>query len=126
MELLIIRPVDAQANPRQLNGPVSLALALALMIEGSTEKVPGFTSISRQGVIRRCTAYCAANAKVTGMEVNSTATALWHIALKREGLDRGLRRSDGSIADWLAGNVVVVLDEPESPPATPTDTANSI
>jgi hypothetical protein len=37
------------------------------------------------------------------MEVNSTATALWHIALKRQGLDRGL----------LAGNVVVVLDEPE-------------
>ena len=95
----------------QFDGPVSLALALALMIEGPPEEVPGFTSISQQGVVRRCTAYCAENAKKNGLPVNSTATALWHAALKRQGLERGLRREDGSIADWLAGNVVVVLFE---------------
>src|SRR6476469_896871 len=111
MEFLIIRPTDTHPQPRQLNGPVSLALALALMIEGSAEEVPGFTSISQQGVIRRCAAYCAENAKKNRLPVNSTATALWHAALKRQGLERGLRREDGSVADWLAGNVAVVLDE---------------
>jgi hypothetical protein len=109
--LLLIRPSDAHPQPRQLDGPVSLALALALTIEGLPEEVPGFTSISQQGVVRSCIAYCAENAKKNGLPVNSTATALWHAALKRQGLERGLRRSDGTIADWLAGNVVVVLDE---------------
>ena len=40
--------------------------------------------------------------------INAWATALWHAALKREGYDRGLRRPDGTIIDWLAGNVVVI------------------
>ena len=110
MELLLIRPTDTHPQPRQLDGPVSLALALALMIEGPPEEVPGFTSISRQGHIRRCTAYSTENAKKNGLPVNSTATALWHAALKRQGLERGLRRSDGTIADWLVGNVVVMFD----------------
>jgi hypothetical protein len=101
------RPVSAA---RQLSG-FSLALALALMIEGSPEEVPGFSTISQQGVIRRCAAYCAENAKKNELPVNSTATALWHAALKRQGLERGLRREDGTIADWLAGDVVVVFDE---------------
>ena len=107
MELLIIRPTDAHPQARQLDGPVSLALALALMIEGPAEEIPGFTSISQQGVIRSCIAYCAENGKKNGLPVNSTATVLWHAALKRQGLERGLRRSDGTIADWLAGNVAV-------------------
>ena len=76
MELLIIRPSDAHPQPRQFDGPVSLALALALMLEGPAEEVPGFTSISRQGVIRRCATYCVRNAKRNGLPVNSTATAL--------------------------------------------------
>ena len=111
MEFLIIRPADAHPQPRHFDGPVSLALALALMIEGPPEEVPGFTSISQQGVVRRCSAYCAENAKQKGLPVNSTATVLWHAALKRQGLERGLRREDGTIADWLAGDVAVVLDE---------------
>ena len=113
MELVLIRPTDNHPQPRQLGGPVSLALALALMIEGPPEEVPGFTSISQQGLIRKCTAYSAENAKKNGLPVNPTATALWHAALKRQGLERGLRREDGTIADWLAGDVVVVFDEPE-------------
>ena len=96
-------------SPANSTNPVSLALALALMIEGPPEEVPGFTSISQQGVVCRCTAYCAENAKKNGLPVNSTATALWHAALKRQGFDRGLRRENGSIADWLAGDVVVVF-----------------
>jgi hypothetical protein len=119
MELLIIRPADAHPKPRQFDGPVSLGLALALMIEGPPEVVPGFTSISQQGRIRRCTAYTAENAKENGLPVNSTATALWHAALKRQGLERGLRRSDGTIADWLAGDVAPVLAEAEKPASSP-------
>jgi hypothetical protein len=84
-----------------------------LVIEGPAEKVPGFTSISQQGVIRKCTAYYNTNAKRDGQRVNTSATALWHMALKRQGLERGLRRADGTLADWLAGTVVVMFDEPE-------------
>jgi hypothetical protein len=109
MELLVIRPMDAQPRPRQFDGPVSLALAL--MIAGPSEEVPGFTSIVQQGVVRKCTAYCDVNAKRNGQRVNATATALWHVALKRQGLERGLWRADGTVADWLAGDVVVVVDE---------------
>ena len=116
MEFLIIRPADAQPQPRQFDGPVSLALALTLMIEGPAEPIPGFASISWHGLIRRCAAYSAENAKKNGQPVNTTATALWHAALKRRGLERGLRRSDGTIADWLAGNVAVVLAEAETRP----------
>jgi hypothetical protein len=42
------------------------------------------------------------------LPINNWATTLWHMALKREGYDRGLRREDGTIADWLNGSVVVV------------------
>ena len=118
MELLLIRPADAHPQPRQFDGPVSLALALTLMLECPAEEVPGFNSISRQGLIRRCTAYCVENAKRNGLPVNPTATALWHAALKRQGLERGLRREDGTIADWLAGDVVVVLTAYGEVPST--------
>lgn len=111
MELLVIRPADARPRPRQFDGPVSLALAL--MIAGPSEEVPGFTSIIQHGLVRKCIAYCDVNAKSNGHRVNSTATALWHVALKRQGLERGLWREDGSVADWLAGDVVVVLDARE-------------
>ena len=86
------------------------------MIEGPAEPIPGFASISWHGLIRRCAAYSAENAKKNGQPVNTTATALWHAALKQRGLERGLRRSDGTIADWLAGNVAVVLAEAETRP----------
>jgi hypothetical protein len=108
MELIVLKPTDmAPPTPRQFSG--SLSEFLASTIEGSAEEVPGFTTISERGAIRRCKAYCNMDAKQHGMPVNSTATGLWHIALKRQGLERGLRREDGSIADWLAGNVVVVI-----------------
>ena len=112
---LIIFSSDEMAQPtsRLFDGPVSLALAS--LIQGPTEEVPGFTSISHHGVIRRCIAYCNVNAKRDGQRVNSTATGLWHIALKRQGLERGLWRADGTIADWLAGDVVVVLAEGQPP-----------
>jgi hypothetical protein len=109
IELIIFSSEEmAQPTSRLFDGPISLALAL--LIQGPTEQIPGFTSISQHGVIRRCTAYCSVNAKRGGQRINISATALWHIALKRQGLERGLRRTDGTIADWLAGDVVVALD----------------
>ena len=110
IELIIFSPDEmAQPTSRLFDGPVSLALAS--LIQCPTEEVPGFTSISQHGVIRRCIAYCNVNAKRDGQRVNSTATGLWHIALKRQGLERGLRPADGTIADWVAGDVLVVLAE---------------
>ena len=43
------------------------------------------------------------------------ATALWHSALRRQGFDRGLRREDGTVADRLIGNVVVVFEDKTVP-----------
>jgi hypothetical protein len=40
---------------------------------------------------------------------------------KRQGLERGLWSADGTVADWLAGDVVVVLDEREGGPAGETN-----
>jgi hypothetical protein len=112
MELIVIKPTDmAKPEPRQFDGP--LPELLASIIEGPAEEVPGFNTISERGAIRRCRAFCNMNAKEQRRPVNSTATGLWHIALKRQGLERGLRRADGSLADWLAGNVVVVFVERE-------------
>ena len=80
------------------------------------ELVPGFTSISQEGVIYQCVAYCDREAKQKGSPMNAWASALWHAALKREGYERGLRREDGTVADWLSGSVVVVCDkEPLEP-----------
>ena len=72
------------------------------------EVVPGFTSILHNGIIQRCVAYYDKGGKQNGRPINSWATALWHMALKREGYEQGLWRTDGTIADWLTGNVVVV------------------
>lgn len=106
MELLVFYPDDAHPQSRQFNEPLSLALDQA--IGGQVEEVPGFNSISCNGIIRRCTAYCDKNGKQDGRLMNTWATTLWHVALQRQGYERGLRRPDGTIADWLAGNVVVV------------------
>jgi hypothetical protein len=112
-ELIVLTPADmAQPTRRQFSGPLSELLAS--IIGGPPEEVPGFNTISERGAIRRCKAYCNMDAKRNGLPVNSTATGLWHIALKRQGLERGLRRADGSLADWLAGNVAVVFVEREN------------
>jgi hypothetical protein len=110
MELIIIRPTAANPELRRFDGLVSLLLAST--IEGQAEAVPGFNTISDHGIVRKCIAYANMDAKREGLQVNSSATGLWHIALKREGYERGLRRSDGTVADWLAGTVVVVFAEP--------------
>ena len=100
-----------QPKVRQFDGSISLALAAA--IEGTPEEVPGFKSIYHRGVVCECIAYCDSDGKRVGRPVNAWATAPWHMALKRQGYEKGLRRSDGKVADWLAGNVVVVISEPE-------------
>ena len=67
-------------------------------------------------MIYQCVAYCDREAKQNGSPMNAWASALWHAALKREGYERGLRREDGSVADWLNGSVVVVCTgEPLEP-----------
>jgi hypothetical protein len=60
-------------------------------------------------MIRQCIAYCDRDAKRNGLPINTWATTLWHMSLQRAGYERGLRREDGTIADWLNGSVVVVF-----------------
>jgi hypothetical protein len=106
MELLVFPPFDAHPTSHHFDGRLSLALQQAVGAEA--EVVPGFTSILHNGIIHRCVAYSHKWGKQNGGPINSWATALWHMALKREGYEQGLRRTDGTIADWLTGNVAVV------------------
>jgi len=114
MERLVFYPSDTRPKKRHFDGPVSLGVQQA--VGADPELVPGFTSISREGVIYTCAAYCDREAKRNGSPMNGWASALWHAALKREGYERGLRREDGTVADWLNGSVVVVCtSEPLAP-----------
>ena len=112
MELLVFYPGDVNPKKRQFNGP--LAFALEQAVGGLAEEVPGFNTISLDGMVRRCSAYCDKDAKQRGRPVNTWATTLWHLALQRQGFDRGLRRADGTIADWLAGNVAVLFQNEDT------------
>ena len=109
MGLLVFYPTDPHPKSCQFTGPLSLVLEQA--IGGQVEEVPGFNSISCDGVVRRCTAYCDKDGKQRGRTLNAWATALWHGALLRHGYDRGLRRADGTIADRLVGTVVVICGD---------------
>jgi hypothetical protein len=80
-------------------------------VGGEIADVPGFNSISYEGVVHRCVAFCNDRGKEHGLALNAWATALWHSALRRHGYERGLRREDGTVADRLIGNVVIVFEE---------------
>ena len=109
MELVVFHPGDTQPKCHYFDGPPLLGAQQA--VGESAEVVPGFTSISREGIVHSCVAYCDKNGGRNGRPLNAWATALWHAALKREGYERGLRRADGTIADRLVGNVVVICSE---------------
>ena len=61
MELLVFYPSDTRPKKRHFDGPVSLGVQQA--VGENPELVPGFTSISRDGVIYPCVAYCDREAK---------------------------------------------------------------
>jgi hypothetical protein len=83
-------------------------------VGGEIEDVPGFNSISYEGVLHRSVAFCNGRGKDLGLPLNAWATALWHSALRHQGYERGLRRDDGTVADRLVGNVVIVFEEKAS------------
>jgi hypothetical protein len=101
-----------------VDGPPGDAL-LRHAVGGEIEDVPGFNSISYEGVVHRCVAFCNSWGKDLGLPLNAWATALWHSALRHQGYERGLRREDGTVADRLVGNVVIVFDEKPSRRVTP-------
>jgi hypothetical protein len=113
MRLLVYEPTDC--HPRSLTAdglPADAMLRQA--VGGEIEDVPCFNSISYEGVVHRCVAFCNDRGGEQGLPLNAWATALWHSALRRHGYERGLRREDGTVADRLVGNVVVVFEEKAS------------
>ena len=94
MELLVFYPSDTRPKKRHFDGPVSLGVKQA--VGENPELVPGFTSISRDGVIYPCVAYCDREAKQTSSPMKEVAkdfsphggyTAHVH---RRDGSDMGL------------------------------------
>lgn len=99
MELIVINPTDmAVPEPRHFDGPLSGLLASTL--KAPADEVPGFNTVSERGVIRRCRAFCNSDAKQGYRSTpRRQGSGTSPMALKRQGLERGLRREDGSIAD---------------------------
>jgi hypothetical protein len=118
MRLLVYEPTDCKSHSIAVDGPPGDAM-LRQAVGGEIEDVPGFNSISYEGVVHRCVAFCNDRGKDLGLPLNAWATAPWHSALRHQGYERGLRREDGTVADRLAGNVVIVFDEKASLCATP-------
>ena len=118
MRLLVYEPTDCLPLNLAVDGPPADAM-LRQAVGGEIEEIPGFNSISYEGVVRRCVAFCNDQGKEYGLPLNAWATALWHSALRRHGYERGLRREDGTVADRLIGNVVIVFDEKASRRVTP-------
>jgi hypothetical protein len=113
MRLLVYEPADFRPRSITVDGPPADAM-LRQAVGGEIEDVPCFNSISYEGVVHRCAAFCRDRSKDHGLPLNAWATALWHSALQRQGYERGLRREDGTVADRLVGNVVVVFEEKAS------------
>ena len=97
----------------KVDGPLADAM-LRQAVRGEIEDVPAFNSISYEGVVHRCVAFCRDQGKDHGLPLNAWATALWQSALRHKGYVQGLRREDGTVADRLVGNVVVVFEEKAS------------
>ena len=109
MRLLVYEPTDCLPKNIGVDGPPSEAL-LRQAVGGEIEDVPGFNSIFYDGDLHRCVAFCNGRGKDLGLPLNAWATALWHSALRHQGYERGLRREDGTVADRLVGNVVIVFE----------------
>jgi hypothetical protein len=118
MRLLVYEPADYNPRSIEVDDPPADAI-LRQAVGGEIGDVPGFNSISFGGVLHRCVAFCNDRGKEYGLPLNAWATALWHSALRRHGYERGLRREDGTVADRLIGNVVIVFDEKASRRVTP-------
>jgi hypothetical protein len=110
MHLLVYEPKDCQPRSIVVDGPPGDAM-LRQAVGGEIEDIPGFNSISYEGVVHRCVAFCNDRGKEYGLPLNAWATALWHSALRHQGYERGLRRQDGTVADRLVGNIVIVFEE---------------
>jgi hypothetical protein len=118
MRLLVYEPTDCQPRNMAVDGPPGDAL-LRQAVGGEVEDIPGFNSIFYEGDLHRCVAFCNEQGKGLGLPQNAWATALWHTSLRHQGYERGLRREDGTVADRLVGNVVIVFDEKASRRVTP-------
>jgi hypothetical protein len=113
MRLLVYEPTDCHPRSLAVDGPPGDAM-LRQAVGGEIEDIPGFNSISYEGVVHRCVAFCRDRGEEHGLPLNAWATALWHSALRHQGYERGLRRDDGTVADRLVGNVVIVFEEKAS------------
>ena len=109
MRLLVYEPTDCLPRNIAVDGPPGDAM-LRQAVGGEIEDVPGFDSIFYDGDLHRCVAFCNERGKDLGLPLNAWATALWHSALRHQGYERGLRREDGTVADRLVGNVVIVFE----------------
>jgi hypothetical protein len=112
MIVLVFGPSDYRPEVRLFDGPPSRQ-SLQDVVGSDIEVIPGFDSIVHDRAFYPCVAFCDSDGERHHLPINNWASALWHSALLRQGRE-GLRRPDGSIADWLVGTEVVVYREEDA------------
>jgi hypothetical protein len=112
MIVLVYLPSDYRPQVHSFDDPPSRQ-ALRDLVEGDIEPVPGFNIIAHGRAFYPCVAFRDKRGKRHQLPTNNWATALWHSALMRQG-GKGLRQPDGTISDWLVGNVAIVYREEDA------------
>lgn len=110
--MLIYRPGEEVAEIKPLDHTPDF-IELHNMVGGEIEVVPLFGTIKYGDKIEDCVAFCAEFGKIESFPVNRMATMEWERALARRGDGHTLFHADGSMKDFLVGNIVVVFGDAE-------------
>jgi hypothetical protein len=121
--ILIFKPNASEPEIRDFVRALDLDDLKDAIGGGWIEAVPGFHSIELDDKLHRCVVLVDEEGKLghrtSGKPTpsppdppNPTATKLWHLALRRLG-HPGLVAPGGGLADYLCGQVAVVIGDDE-------------
>lgn len=117
----LIYGIDVEVQITDLDAMPDLKFLRDAIDGGYIELVPYFNTIADElGVIQPCVVFCDEDGKRKNLPLNSEATKLWDLALRRltdkDGnplTPSGLINPDGSTADVLVGPVIVLTGDAE-------------
>jgi hypothetical protein len=110
--IITIKPGSGGQLATPVEDKPTLPVLKAAIGGGYLELIPRFTSIEHQGELCNCVAFCDEDGKMKDLPVNERATILWHQALQRTG-HPGLLMPMGRLADYLVGQIAIVIGDDE-------------
>ena len=85
MRLLVYEPADCHPRSIEVDGPPADAV-LRQAVGGEIEDVPAFNSISYEGAVHRCVAFCNDRGKEYGLPLNAWATRAVALCIAAPGV----------------------------------------